>query len=60
MHKVAIYLRHAYQSPNHRPRWSLVLTIDYVMFDYQFGTFDLLTYCHSYINFICKTTYCYV
>ena len=27
MHKVAIYLRYAYQSPNHRPPWSLVPTI---------------------------------
>ena len=27
MHKVAIYRRYAYQSPNHRPRWSFVLTI---------------------------------
>ena len=27
MHEVAIYLRNAYQSPNHRPMWSLVLTI---------------------------------
>ena len=26
MHKVAIYRRYAYQSPNHRPRWSFVLT----------------------------------
>ena len=24
MHKVAIYRRYAYQSPNHRPRWSFV------------------------------------
>ena len=30
MHKVAIYRRYAYQSPNHRPRWSLVLTIQHV------------------------------
>ena len=27
MHKVAIYRRYAYQSPNHRPRWPFVLTI---------------------------------
>ena len=26
MHKVAIYRRYAYQSPNYRPRWSFVLT----------------------------------
>ena len=27
MHKDAIYRRYAYQSPNHRPRWSFFLTI---------------------------------
>ena len=27
MHKFAIYRRYAYRSPNHRPRWSFVLTI---------------------------------
>ena len=27
MHKVAIYRRYEYQSSNHRPMWSLVLTI---------------------------------
>ena len=30
MHKVAIYRRYTYQSPNHRPRWSFVLTIHHV------------------------------
>ena len=30
MHKVAIYRRYAYQSPNRRPRWSFVLTIQHV------------------------------
>ena len=30
MHKVAIYRRYAYQSTNHRPRWSFVLTIHHV------------------------------
>ena len=30
MHKVAIYRRYAYQSPNHRPRWSFVLTKQHV------------------------------
>ena len=30
MHKVAIYRRYAYQSPNHRPRRSFVLTIHHV------------------------------
>ena len=30
MHRVAIYWRYAYQSPNHRPRWSFVLTIQHV------------------------------
>ena len=27
MHKGTIYLRYAYQSPNHRPRWSFLLTM---------------------------------
>ena len=30
MHKVTIYRRYAYQSPNHRLRWSFVLTIQHV------------------------------
>ena len=27
MHSVTIYRRYAYQSPNHRPLWSFILTI---------------------------------
>ena len=49
MHKVDIYLRNAYQSPNHRPRWSLVLTISCKQHvnKHEIVFHNILTYCYN-------------